>query len=184
MAQNQNFIFVDLDIHRPVPSGFTDFLEPLNNYSMDKEEFQRKLNEVAEWQLPDVTATGEIKSPKRGRKTAEEQYQEEHEEVFLEMFDGKNPTMTPQLTKVKIAAVICPDCGIVCAEGRRCEIKYHMGNPKHVDHRRERCVECKMYRHPETGLFELPMGPAAQVYLNWAKRQYSLNLKQDPKEEK
>jgi hypothetical protein len=146
---------------------------------MDPILFKQLLAEMAETEIPKVTGSGEIKSLRgRGRPTAEEQYQEEHEEVFLEMFDGKNPTITPVVTKLKIKSLDCPDCGKNCPNGRQVEIKYYTGQPRHVNHQRMRCLECNMYRHPETKEFSVPQGPASAVYLAWAKHEFSVRNKQ------
>ena len=93
------------------------------------------------------------------------------------MFNGINPTHTLEVTKVKIAACACDDCGKICGNGCRKEIKFYPATRGHIAHRRERCVTCGFYRHPETGLFELPQGPACQIFLNWAKKQFLLKNK-------
>jgi hypothetical protein len=139
---------------------------------MTKDELRQKLLEVAEWRMPKLTAS-EMKISKqkirgRGRPTSEELYQDEHEEVFLDLFQGINPTHTPELVKVNIKPVDCEDCGRHCENGRQMEIKFYYQQARHVAHRRTRCLVCNKYKDPYTGEFTLPQGPASQVFLNWA----------------
>jgi hypothetical protein len=65
---------------------------------MDKELFKQKLSEVADWHIPKLNET-DIKESKRkgrgrGRPSVEDLYQQEHQEVFLDLFNGINPTHT------------------------------------------------------------------------------------------
>ena len=148
---------------------------------MDNELFKQKLSEVADWTIPKLSPTDvkQAKKRARGRRSNEEKYEEEHEEIFLEIFQGVNPTCPAELTNLKIAAVDCPNCGKHCPNGRREEIKYYPATPGHIAHRRNRCLECNKYRDPDHGTWDLPQGPAAQRYLNWAKKQFSLKRKAD-----
>jgi hypothetical protein len=149
---------------------------------MTKDELFQKLSEVAEFRMPKLTPS-EIKISKqkakgRGRPSAEELYQDEHEEVFLDMFQGINPTHTPELVKVHIKPVDCEDCGAHCPNGRQTEIKFYKAVPKHIAHRRTRCLVCNKYKDPNTGLYTLSQGPACQVFLNWAKAEFTARNKQ------
>jgi hypothetical protein len=143
---------------------------------MDQNEFKQKLSEVALWRIPDIVKeTTETKL--RGKKTNEEQYQLEHEEQFIDIFEGKNPTAPPELVGLKEEKTLCADCGNQCSKAQRREIKYFRNLPGHINHTRTRCIECNMYWHPETGKFDLRPGPATSVYLMWAKRQFTANKK-------
>jgi len=148
---------------------------------LTKEQLHLKLSEVAEFRMPKLSPS-EIKISKqkargKGRPTKEYLYQEEHEQVFLDLFEGINPTHTPELVKVKIQAIDCEDCGAHCPNGRRTEIKFYKAVPNHVAHRRDRCLTCNKYKDPNTGEYTLSQGPACQVYLNWAKGQYTARNK-------
>ena len=154
--------------------------------SMTKDELFQKLNEVAEFQMPKLSAS-EIKISKqksrgKGRPSAEEKYQEEHEEVFLDLFEGINPTMSPELVKLHIKPQDCEDCGVHLTESREMNIKFYKKTPGHIAHWRKHCKNCNKYLDPNTGEFTLPQGPACQVYLNWAKSQFSLRNKQAKKD--
>lgn len=150
---------------------------------MDSKLFNQLLETVAETEIPKITGSGEIKPLRgRGRPTVEEQYQQEHEQVFLEMFDGKNPTIQPVVTKLKIKSLDCPDCGKHCENGRQLDIKYYTNQPRHVNHQRVRCLNCNLYRHPETKKFTVPQGPASAVFLAWAKHEYSVRNREAKKE--
>jgi hypothetical protein len=139
---------------------------------MTKDELKQKLSEVAEWRMPKISISdvkrGEQKARGRGRPSREEMYEEEHEQVFAELFKGINPTHAPELVKVNIKPVDCEDCGHHCENGRQMEIKFYYQQARHVAHRRTRCLVCNKYKDPYTGEFTLPQGPASQVFLNWA----------------
>lgn len=127
---------------------------------MDNEEFKRKLSEVAEWRIPKTEKEQTISArKKRGRKSNEERYEEEHEQVFLELFEGVNPTYPPMLVKLKCQATTCEDCGKYCANGRQKEKKLYETNKKR--HWREKCVTCERFQNPFTGEFDLVSSNAA-----------------------
>lgn len=149
---------------------------------MDEEQFKKKLSQVADWHIPKLADT-DIKESKRrgrgrGRPSQEDLYQDEHEETFLDLFNGINPTHNLEVTNVKVMPCVCEDCGKLCEHGRKMEIKLYPATRGHIAHRRKRCVTCGFYRDPNTGVFDLPQGPACQQYLNWAKKQFLLKIKQ------
>jgi hypothetical protein len=134
---------------------------------MNDEEYQLKLSQVAEFTIPEVNGAGNAKTAKRGRKSTEEQYQLEHEQVFLDLFDGKNPTIQPVLTKVKIQACVCDDCGKYCEHGRHTEkTKYLSSRP----HWRSRCLTCGMNQNPNTGEWNLSNKDASAHWANWLRK--------------
>jgi hypothetical protein len=149
---------------------------------LTKEQLHLKLSEVAEFKMPELTKTA-LKAAKQkgrgaGRPSAEERYQDEHEEVFLDMFEGINPTHRPELVKVHIKPQDCEDCGKHLTESREMHIKFYKETAAgHVAHWRKHCKNCNKYRDPNTGLFTLSQGPACQVYLNWAKSEFSARKK-------
>jgi hypothetical protein len=152
---------------------------------MTKDELEQKLAAVAEFCLPKLSETS-IKASKqrtrgKGRPSSEDLYQDEHEQVFLDLFQGVNPTMPAELVKLKILAKDCEDCGQHLTVSREMEIKFYRAAVNHVAHRRERCKNCNRYRDPNTGLFTLPQGPACQVFLNWAKAEFNARKKQAKK---
>jgi hypothetical protein len=133
---------------------------------MKDQEYKDKLAQVAEFAVPEIAGNGNTKRPKRGRKTLEEQYQEAHEEIFLEMFEGKNPTVQPQLVNVKIQGCMCEDCGRFCENGRRTEKRVY---PTNRPHWRERCVTCNMNKNPYTGQYDLTNKDASAYWSNWLR---------------
>jgi hypothetical protein len=140
---------------------------------MDDEVFKQKLSEVAEWRVPKLKEW-EIEQAKqkargKGRASLEDLYQEEHSKIFLEIFNGVNPTYAPEITKIKIQAVTCGDCGELCEQGRRTEIKFCAAGRNEMPYRKERCVECNLYRDPVSGKFSVSMGRAAHVFSQHAK---------------
>lgn len=137
-------------------------------YAMKDEEFKQRLSEVADWEIPDVTCGGNTKKGRgAGRPSKEQQYQEQHEEAFLEMFGGKNPTVCPFVTKIKVAGCVCDDCGKFCEQGRHKErTKYTSNRP----HWRERCITCGMNQNPNTGEFDLNNKEASAHWANWLRK--------------
>jgi hypothetical protein len=153
---------------------------------MDKELFKQRLSEVAEFRMPklspsDIKEAGQ-RARGRGRPTKESLYQDLHEVEFLDLFQGHNPTMVAELVKVNIKPHDCEDCGQHLTVSREMQIKFYRAMPGHISHRRDRCVTCNRYRDPNTGEFTLPQGPACQVYLNWAKAEFSARNKQAKKD--
>lgn len=129
---------------------------------MNDEEFKRKLSEVAEWKLPDTPRETSLNAKKkRGRKSVEEKYQDEHEEIFMELFDGINPTYPPMLTKVKYTPSTC-ECGKFCANSCKKEAKLYQTQGKNCW--RIRCVTCGMTKNPYTGEFNLSTQKASVVW--------------------
>ena len=130
-------------------------MEDKKKKKLTEEEFRIKLSEVADWRIPktiSLTAEGIAKKTK-GRKSNEERYQEQHEQVFNEMFDGVNPTHPIQLVAIKRKGSACDDCGLICEEGRQQEYKWFEGKKKNSW--RIRCNICRMYKNPYTGKYEL-----------------------------
>jgi len=135
---------------------------------MDDELFKKKLSEVAEWHIPTVSEGGFTKLPKRrGRKTNEELYQEQHEEIFLELFEGKNPTVGPVVTKVHNQPTVCEDCDKICPNGRHKEQKFYKARRKGKDHWREKCLTCGLQKNPFTGDFDCNPQKAATYWYAW-----------------
>lgn len=130
---------------------------------MKEEEFLAKLSEVALWKIPErEQETSANAKKKRGRKSAEELYQEQHEQVFLEMFEGVNPTQAPMLLKVH-KACDCTDCGKHCPNGREMTYKRQTTNGK--AHWRERCDTCGFCKDPYTEEFNID-GTKASIKWN------------------
>ena len=136
---------------------------------MDNEEFRRKLSEVANWTIPKLSPTdikeSQQKKRGRGRPSYEEQYQDAHEEIFLEIHNGINPTHPPELKGLKCQPTTCEDCGAHCPNGRHKETKlYETGRTTKKRNWRERCVTCQKHKNPFTGQFDLTPSEAPHVW--------------------
>jgi hypothetical protein len=134
---------------------------------MKDEEYKEKLAQVAEWAVPKVTSTGNNKPIKKGRKTKEKQFQEAHEQEFLDLFDGVNPTVQPVVTKILVQGCMCEDCGRFCEQGRKTEKKVY---PNNRPHWRERCITCNMNKNPYTGQYDLTNHESSAVWSNWLRK--------------
>lgn len=135
---------------------------------MDDEEFRKRLSEVAVWEIPKTPRETSLNNKKkRGRKSNEELYQELREEIFLEEFDGTNPTYPPMLVKLKCQPTTCEDCGEHCPSGRQKETKLYEANNKR--HWRERCVTCSRTKNPYTGQFDLTNATASHIWNAWIR---------------
>lgn len=140
---------------------------------MDDAEFKQKLSQVAEWRVPKLkdheVALAKQRARGKGRASVEDLYQEEHNKIFLEIFNGVNPTYAPEITKLKIQAVTCGECGELCEQGRRIEIKFCPAGRNEMPYRKERCVECNLYRDPASGKFSVSVARATHVFAQHAK---------------
>ena len=137
---------------------------------MDDKLFKQKLSEVADWRIPE-SLTDKPKEParpkKRGRPSLESLYQEEHENAFLELHNGTNPTYPPEILRVRCQPTDCADCGAHCPRGRKKEKKLYEANKKR--HWRERCVTCGLWQNPFTGAFDLPTAKASAVWNSYVR---------------
>lgn len=137
---------------------------------MNNEEFKKKLSEVAEWKIPDTPRETSLNAKKkRGRKSAEDEYQELREEMFYEEFGGVNPTYPPMLIKLKNAACTCNDCGASCPNGRKKEKKLYETGSKKKRNWREKCITCGLHQNPFTGKFELTASEAPYVWTDFLR---------------
>ena len=128
---------------------------------MDNKLFKQRLTEVAEWRIPKIKPTASERRAGAGRPSKEEQYLEIHEEAFIEMFAGENPTQALELVKVKRCAEDCEDCGRHCEQGRDLENrKFFTYEP----HWRKRCLTCGMNQNPYTKKFDLNNTDASGVW--------------------
>ena len=134
---------------------------------MKEQVYKDKLAQVAEFVVPKIGGTGNIKPIRKSRKTKEEQYQEAHEQEFIDLFDGKNPTVHPVLTKILVQGCMCEDCGRFCEQGRKTEKKVY---PNNRPHWRERCITCNMNKNPYTGQYDLTNHEASAVWSNWLRK--------------
>jgi hypothetical protein len=131
---------------------------------MTNDEFKKRLSEVAEWEIPKINDTNIKLAKRRGRPSKEDEYQNGHEQEFMAIFEGVNPTATPILTKVKIQPCTCEDCGDHCPNGRHKEKKvYEAGRHRHW---RERCITCGMSQNPVTKKFDLTVAQASSAWAN------------------
>jgi hypothetical protein len=143
-----------------------------HNRTMDDKEFKRRLSEVAEWTIPETEQeTSNNAKKKRGRKTNEELYQEEHEQIFLEIFEGVNPTKAPLLLKIKYCPYNC-ECGRTCTDGCQKEAKLYQKSGK--AHWRWKCKSCGMTQDPYTGEYSLSSQKASVVWHSFLKESKGL----------
>lgn len=136
-------------------------------YPMNDEEFKRKLTEVADWHIPEIKLDGTTRRQVRGRLSNETKYQNEHEQIFFEIFGGINPTAVPTVTNIKPAATTCDDCGRHCPNGRAKEKKLYQTGKNHW---REKCITCGMNKNPYTGVFDLTTNRATAEWTIWLRK--------------
>jgi hypothetical protein len=133
---------------------------------MDNDEFLKRLSEVSEWHRPMLGPNGCYSVNKNAKQRELEKPREITEQELDEMTDSEaqayydalvawretqpNDSLQPEILKVKVQAIDCPDCGRHCPQGRRTERKLHLSGSKHW---REKCCECKNYRDPMSGEF-------------------------------
>lgn len=131
---------------------------------MDNELFKQKLSQVADWKIPDTQRETTVNAKKkRGRKNAEELYQEAREEMFHEEFGGVNPTYPPMLLKVKTQSTLCSDCGCQCNQGRKKDLRIYKNKGRR--YWKEHCLTCDKHKDPYTGQYTLT-GTEASIKWN------------------
>ena len=130
---------------------------------MTNDEIKQKLSEIVEWEIPKIEKT-EIKSDRR-KLTKEDEYQYAHEQEFMDIFEGVNPTVAPKVIRIKIQPVTCDDCGKHCPDGHRKEKKVYEANGN--KHWREKCITCGMSQNPFTKQFDLTVAEASSRWANY-----------------
>lgn len=134
---------------------------------MDDKLFKQKLSEVATWKIPDTPQETSLNAKKkRGRKSDEEKYQEEHEEIFMELYGGVNPTYAPMLIDVKRQPSAC-ECGKICEGG--CKKDFKLYHTKTGPVWRQKCLNCGMTKDPYTGLWNMNSQKASQVWASFSR---------------
>lgn len=130
---------------------------------MDDKLFRQKLSEVAEWEIPKISDTGNGLSQSKGggrpRKNIVELDPEDLDELIEEEPiepEGPNETVGIRLIKLKPKIECCPDCGQL-AEDRVVQTKMCYTNKPHW---RTKCTACKMYKNPITNKFDIPANGA------------------------
>lgn len=133
---------------------------------MDAGKFKQQLSAVAEWSIPKLSPS-DLKEAnrKRGRKSNEEIYQEEHEQEYIQLYDGCNPTHPIQLDRLKTICQTCEDCGKTCEKGREKELKFYKKNSK--VYWRQKCLVCGLFKNPYTQRFELNVNQAQSAVLSY-----------------
>jgi hypothetical protein len=132
---------------------------------MDDKLFKQKLSEVADWRIPKIKLDSNQKDKiKRrvGRPSADDILEQALEREYLEAYGGINPTMAPELVRMRSAACECSDCGKVCENGRHLEKRQYECNNKR--HWRERCVTCGLWQNPYTNKFDLTNGKVSVIW--------------------
>jgi Pyruvate/2-oxoacid:ferredoxin oxidoreductase delta subunit len=132
---------------------------------MDPKLFEQLLTQVSDWHIEPLVKEKVQRGP--GRPSNEEIFHQDHEEEFLEKFQGINPTYPPQILKLKIKSSDCADCGKHCPEGRHLEKKQYFAN--RTRHWRQRCVTCGFSENPYTGKFDLNGTEASMIWNNFLR---------------
>lgn len=142
---------------------------------MDNEEFKQRLSQVSEWIIPEIEVKKAVrKQIKAAKKNIQKEDDNDQEELFLDMFQGVNPTTPLAVIKLKIQPVDCEDCGKHCENGRRVEIKrYHTVE----SHWRKSCVTCKMGQDPFTGNWDVPIAKLSTIWADWWRQYFYKNFK-------
>lgn len=139
---------------------------------MDDEEFKRRLSEVAEWHIPTDADKpyAKTKRKKRNEQLVEMVGEDGDEEVIADT--GPNLTIPPIITKLKIQGCWCEDCGKYCENGRQTEKKIYKTGKTHW---RERCVTCKMFKHPVSGEYTMTNIEASHFFTNLNRETQGIN---------
>lgn len=147
-----------------------------NIYSMDNEQFLKKLTEVAEWEIPD-SIKGTLHQPKH--RANYEYLEQDDADVELqdpdllteEEINRINLSFPPRLLKVKVQPVWCTYCGRFCEKGLEQEVRLHR-LPR--NHWRRRCITCGKYQDPYTKEINLTLAKANSLWLDWCREHFRL----------
>ena len=142
---------------------------------MDDKEFRKKLTAVAEWYTP--TDADKPYAKLKKRKKQDEQLMElvgEDNEEDIEPIEhtGPNATLPPIVTRVRIQAVTCEDCGKFCENGRQKEKKIYTTGQRHW---REKCVTCRKFRNPATGEYCISEQQSSTFFANLHRHTLGVN---------
>lgn len=147
---------------------------------MDQEEYLKKLSEVSKWRPATLVTAGPGRpSDRRYKKTKQhtldsiEEDEEEIEEDINE--DAPLADLGPEIVELKCQAQICEDCGIVCPNGRKKELKLYTVNKR--PHWRHGCVTCDRAYNPYTGKYDIPINQQGNVWLAFIKQGGKLGRK-------
>jgi hypothetical protein len=130
---------------------------------MDEKLFLQKLSEVAEWHRPQTGPNGAASVNKRARhpgpitqaeldEMTDQEAQDYYDQLMAYKESQPNDNIAPEITRVKIQAIDCEDCGKHCENGRQVQRKLCVSGQLHW---RTSCQTCGLYRDPATGKFTL-----------------------------
>ena len=117
---------------------------------MDEKRFLEILDQLSHWERPRVGPNGAKSVDKRAKKPIEVDDEEELEDIEPVDENKENTSIAPVIVKLKPRAELCTDCGKVCDEPR-VVTKKRNDNP--VTHWRVKCVNCGLYRDPNSKKF-------------------------------
>jgi hypothetical protein len=118
---------------------------------MDKQLFESLLSTVAEWYRPRTLEDANLSKPGRPKK----------QDTTLE----PNPTLPPQIVKLKPLPTPCEHCDRICENGRGIDKRQY--SVSGVTHWRQKCVCCNFYQNPYTGRFDLNGVASNKVWLQY-----------------
>lgn len=139
-------------------------------YKMNKEEFEKKLTEVAEWRIAtDPTTDHGLVRPskqyKRRVKVVEED--QDSEEQPLDPITQNFPV---RIDSVKNSTT-CDDCGDYCKNGRGIDIKAHEWHGNSCW--RKRCTACGLWQNPFTGQYTMDGNDSIQLTNKWLRNKHN-----------
>jgi len=125
---------------------------------MDRDEFLKKLEEVAEYYIPDTWEDTVLERTRKiNQRRRQDQYDDDDNDFLHSDNDCQEPLIErqfpPVLTKVKKQSQNCDDCNRHCPDGREIDVKIHEHHGQRIW--RQRCVNCGLYKNPDSGKFDL-----------------------------
>jgi len=136
---------------------------------MKREEFLRKLSEVADWHIPKLEMPARdwayMKNKACTENNEDDDNDQEQDTTTMALATGRNPTAAPELLGLKNQSRACEDCGTTCTKGRVTEkIRYEYQGQAIW---RERCRNCGMSKDPFTGKFDVDPLDMTNKYRQW-----------------
>lgn len=128
---------------------------------MDPKLFEQLLSTVAEWRRPTVEQEIEI--------TVENDDPDDPDSQKTIKFVEKRELASapPEIVKVRHCAETCGDCGKICYEGRRIDIKQHVTHGQR--HWRRLCQSCHLGWNPMTEQWDIPSGQMGLFFAGYLR---------------
>ena len=148
---------------------------------MNNELFLKRLSEVSHWHRPKLGPSGAVSVNKRNNTTVEhpgmisleelesmsdQEIEQYHEQLMAWKEAQPNESVPPEIKELIYQPKACEDCGltVTCRRTQR-----RMCWTNDYPHWREHCVNCGLYKNPNTKEFNLSSHESQNVFKIWIR---------------